>query len=102
MDLDFRTMQPKPFMEIYPVTVPLDCLEHQVMLPKTSTLIIIPGPSETRNYPVLRPSYETSESVDISSFGPTEEVPLGSIVHARSGDKADNSNVGFFVRHPDE
>jgi hypothetical protein len=23
-------------------------------------------------------------------------------VHARSGDKADNSNVGFFVRHDDE
>jgi hypothetical protein len=37
-----------------------------------------------------------------SCFGKTRRAPLGSIVHARSGDKANNSNIGFFVRRAGE
>ena len=44
----------------------------------------------------------TDEPINLLSHGPTTFAPLGSIVHARSGDKANNSNVGFFVRHDDE
>jgi hypothetical protein len=40
--------------------------------------------------------------VSLETFGPTQLAPLGSIVHARSGDKANNSNIGFFVQHDDE
>ena len=35
-------------------------------------------------------------------FGPTVRGPLGWLVHARSGDKGSNCNVGFWVRHNDE
>ncbi|KAL2812780.1 hypothetical protein BDW59DRAFT_176909 [Aspergillus cavernicola] len=65
-------------------------------------VIQAPSPSQTREYPVQRPSYETRSPISLSHFGPTQCAPLGSIVHARSGDKADNSNIGFFVRHKDE
>lgn len=101
MNLDFRTMDPKPFMEIFPVIFPLDRINHRVTLSNGRTIQAAPS-SETRKYPIQRPSYETQSPIALSEFGPTERAPLGSIVHARSGDKADNSNVGFFVRNQDE
>jgi hypothetical protein len=100
MNLDFRTMEPKPFMEIFPATISLSEIEHRALVNKKMTEI--PIVSNTASYPTTRPSYETQKPQALSSFGPTEKAPLGSIVHARSGDKADNSNVGFFVRHEDE
>ena len=38
----------------------------------------------------------------MTDFGPTTRGPLGWIVHARSGDKGSNANVGLWVRHKDE
>ncbi|PVH72280.1 DUF1446-domain-containing protein [Cadophora sp. DSE1049] len=101
MHLDFRTMNPKPFMEIYPALMPIRDIKHQVKL-STGRVLEIPPPQKTAEYPIERPSYETKNPVDLSTFGPTRKAPLGSIVHARSGDKADNTNVGFFVRNDDE
>lgn len=102
MNLDFRTMDPKPFMEIFPATINMRCLNHRTRLLPDGPEIKIAPPSTTLKQPVQRPSYETHHPVPLESFGPTQLAPLGSIVHARSGDKANNSNVGFFVRHNDE
>ena len=102
MNLDFRTMDPKSFMEIFPSTISLSAIEHQVIMPGLSKPIEISPPEKTASYPVIRRSYETTNPNDLSSFVPTKLEPLGSIVHGRSGDKADNSNVGFFVRREDE
>ena len=71
-------------------------------MPSQGDPILIPAPKKTAIYPTIRPSYETADPVELATFGPTRPAPLGSVVHARSGDKADNSNVGFFVRHEDE
>ncbi|KAK1570109.1 uncharacterized protein LY79DRAFT_527406 [Colletotrichum navitas] len=101
MSLDFRTMDPKRFMEIFPALIPQSAIDHRVLL-GTGGSIAIPPPGNTATYKVLRPSADTTDPVDLVSLGPTEFAPLGSIVHARSGDKADNSNVGFFVRNEDE
>ncbi|KIW76631.1 hypothetical protein Z517_09075 [Fonsecaea pedrosoi CBS 271.37] len=101
MNLDFRTMDPKPFMEIFPAVIPLSIIHHQVDL-GNGRLLEIPTTKKTAEYPAVRPSYESADPIDLASLGPTARVPLGSIVHARSGDKADNSNIGFFVRHEDE
>jgi Acyclic terpene utilisation family protein AtuA len=98
MNLDFRTMDPKPFMELFPAIIPQDAIKVQVELGDSGQLIDIPPPQRTAEYPQIRPSYETANPVDLTSFGRTRKVPLGSIVHARSGDKADNSNIGFFSR----
>jgi hypothetical protein len=40
--------------------------------------------------------------VALESFGATVRAPLGTIVHARSGDKGSDCNVGFWVRYSDE
>ena len=101
MGLDFRTMEPKAFMEIFPATIPISALDLKVRLSTGDVLQVAP-PKATGIYPTIRPSYETAEPVDLDMFGATKTAPLGSIVHARSGDKADNSNVGFFVRHQEE
>ncbi len=102
MNLDFRTMTPKPFLELFPALMPLDFLDHQALIGPENKPVLIYPPSRTANYPLLRPSSETANPVDLSSFGPTVFAPLGSIVNARSGDKGDNSNIGFFVRNTDE
>ena len=101
MNLDFRSMDPKPFMEIFPTTMRIDQINHRVVL-DDEPIIQVPPPRTTAEYPRLRPSYETATPVALQSFGLTSKAPLGSIVHARSGDKGNNSNVGFFVRHADE
>lgn len=100
MNLDFRTMDPKQFYEIFPATIPQAAINHEAVV--AGKTIPIAPPKKTQHYPVQRPSAETTNPDDLSTFGPTERKPLGSIVHARSGDKANNSNVGFFVRHADE
>ncbi|KAK3615999.1 hypothetical protein LTR56_026258 [Elasticomyces elasticus] len=100
MNLDFRTMEPKPFMEIFPSLIDASEICHRVAIGSESTDVA--PPPETKVYPNIRPSYETAHPVPLDVFGPTKRAPLGYIVHARSGDKANNSNVGFFVRHPDE
>ncbi|KAJ5273286.1 hypothetical protein N7478_008411 [Penicillium angulare] len=104
MNLDFRTMDPKPFMEIFPVTISMTTLrqETHIMRKAITEKISIGPPALTAEYPIIRGSYETSNPVKLAKFGPTSMAPLGSIVHARSGDKADNSNIGFFVRNKDE
>ncbi|KAI4848261.1 DUF1446-domain-containing protein [Aureobasidium sp. EXF-8845] len=100
MNLDFRTMDPKKFYEIFPATIPQVAINHEALV--AGKRISISPPRKTQHYPIQRPSAETLIPIDLSTFGPTECRPLGSIVHARSGDKANNSNVGFFVRHVDE
>ena len=49
-----------------------------------------------------QPSQAVSDNVNSTDFGPTTTGPLGWIVHARSGDKGSDANVGFWVRHKDE
>lgn len=101
MNLDFRTMAPRPFMEMFPALMPVSLIDHRVQI-STGEVIKVDQPKVTATYPIVRPSGDTAEPVDLLSFGPTEFAPLGSIVHARSGDKGDNSNVGFFVRDASE
>lgn len=87
-------------MEIFPSTILQAAIDHRAVI--GSRVFNVSPPQKTAEYPKLRPSYETATPVDLAAFGPIKVAPLGSIVHARSGDKADNSNVGFFVRHEDE
>lgn len=51
--------------------------------------------------PVHKQTDEDSKE-KMGDYGPTTTGPLGWIVHARSGDKGGNANVGFFVRNQDE
>ncbi|KAL7892227.1 hypothetical protein HDV64DRAFT_273550 [Trichoderma sp. TUCIM 5745] len=77
--------------------MPVSLIDHRVQI-STGEVIKVDQPKVTATYPVVRPSADTAEPADLLSFGSTKLAPLGSIVHVRSGDKGDSSNVGFFVR----
>ncbi|KIW73684.1 hypothetical protein PV04_01782 [Phialophora macrospora] len=100
MSLDFRTMAPKMFMELFPGIISYTSLQHRVVLDGEE--ISIPHHGITEPAPGKRPSKETETPTPLETFGLTRFVPLGSVAHARSGDKGDNCNVGLFVRSAEE
>lgn len=95
MNLDFRTMDPKPFMEIFPAVMPLSSINHHVIV--NDRTISINPPQKTGEYPVQRPSYETDDPVSLETYGPTRRAALGSIVHARSGDKGERERTSVTI-----
>lgn len=99
--LDFRQGIPKPYFEYYVTLLPQSEVQHKVHFNGQDT--IVPPPPTTHVYAERQPSKEApSISVDLDKFGPTVRAPLGTIVHARSGDKGSDCNCGFWVRHADE
>ena len=100
MSLDFRTMTPRMFMELFPGLINYQNLSHRVVLGDAT--IEVKHHGITAPPPGKRPSRETCNPVDFSTFGFTSRVPLGTVAHARSGDKGDNCNVGFYVRSAEE
>ncbi|KAF2679247.1 DUF1446-domain-containing protein [Lentithecium fluviatile CBS 122367] len=100
--LDLRQAFPKEVYEYYVTLLPQSAISHQVHL-SSGEVITIPPPPQTRTYPNRQPTQDmTTNSVPLSAFGATVRAPLGTIVHARSGDKGSDCNVGFWVRHQDE
>jgi hypothetical protein len=100
--LDLRQAFPKEVFEYYVTLLPQASLSHQVHLGSGET-IGIPPPTETKVWDKHQPTQDqTTGPVALSSYGATVKAPLGTIVHARSGDKGSDCNVGFWVRHADE
>lgn len=99
---DSRQSSGKPIFEYWVSILPQDVVRQRVFLEWSGESFDIPTPSKTQPYSKAQKSYDTANSVDLSSFGPTTRGPLGWVVMGRSGDKASDANVGFFVRHDDE
>ncbi|KAH7384184.1 hypothetical protein DE146DRAFT_759975 [Phaeosphaeria sp. MPI-PUGE-AT-0046c] len=109
---DVRQAEGKPYYEYHPSLLPQSAVQQRVHciwdgsaedgFKEGKKIIDMPLAPEFKEYDRQQPSYETTNSVDVSSFGPTARLPLGSIVLGRSGDKCSDANVGFFVRHDDE
>jgi hypothetical protein len=100
--LDLRQAFPKEVFEYYVTLLPQSAIEHKVHL-ATGETIDIPPPSATKTWSKHQPTLDTTATPKpLNSFGPTIPSPLGTIVHARSGDKGSDCNVGFWVRHADE
>ncbi|KAJ2904557.1 hypothetical protein MKZ38_007756 [Zalerion maritima] len=100
---DQRQSQGKPFWEYYVTLLPQSEVQHEVVLPWKGEKLEIPVQNNVRKeYPRDQESYETRDPVALSTFGPTTRGPLGWVVGGRSGDKASDANVGFYVRHHDE
>lgn len=101
--MDSRTCIPTPFMEYWPARVHVKHLPLTVSFVGSDKKIDVPPLSPRETEPVrAQRDYDPAGSFDASLYGPTTPGPLGWIVHARSGDKGGNANVGFFVRHKDE
>jgi hypothetical protein len=100
--LDLRQAFPKEVFEYYVTLLPQSKIQHQVHLTSGEVVEIEP-PLETKVYAQHQPTQDsTSNAVAAESFGATVRAPLGTIVHARSGDKGSDCNVGFWVRYADE
>jgi hypothetical protein len=102
--LDMRQLRPIPFNAFYPAVIEQTELEESINLIDPSTRevrkIVVGPPAKTEPL-APRENYETANPVDLASFGPTVDRPLGDIALARSGDKGANVNIGLFV-HTDE
>lgn len=100
--VDARQGLAKPYYEYFVSIFPQDRMRHICNVPFSNQQIPIPPPSDTVPFVYEQPSFETNAPFDLEVFGPTTRAPLGYVVHARSGDKGSDANVGFFVRHADE
>jgi hypothetical protein len=83
--------------------IPQNVCKHRVhCLFGDGAVIDVPTPNRTEPYQKQQPSYETTNPATLADFGETKQAPLGYVVLGRSGDKASDANVGFFVRREDE
>ncbi|KAJ9646032.1 hypothetical protein H2204_000694 [Knufia peltigerae] len=99
--LDYRMGIPKPYFEYYVTLLDQSKVAHKVHFGGKETLI--PPPTVSKVFPARQPSQAMAGlQIDLSKFGPTERLPLGTIVNARSGDKGADCNCGFWVRNEDE
>ena len=100
--VDSRQALPKPYYEYWVALLPQNAVTHIAHMPFANKSIAIAAPTQTKDFLYEQPSYDTENPVALDSWGPTTLAPLGYVVHARSGDKGSDANVGFFVRNNDE
>ncbi|KAF2181947.1 DUF1446-domain-containing protein [Zopfia rhizophila CBS 207.26] len=99
---DLRQTGSKPYFEYFVTLMPQSACRHRVhCLFGAGKAINVALPPMTKEYDPQR-SYETEHPISLDAFGEAVLAPLGYIVLGRSGDKASDANVGFFVRHDDE
>ena len=98
---DARLSVGRPFFEYWVSLLPQSAVtEHTILW--DGTIIQIPGPTITQEYPLRQRSYETNHPSQQYSTMETVLAPFGRVVLGRSGDKSSDVNVGFFVRQQDE
>ncbi|GME52904.1 hypothetical protein BKCO1_6000222 [Neofusicoccum parvum] len=102
--LDMRMGFPRPIYEYYVTLLPQADVRHRAHLPWTGETVDVPPPPRTKVWEKRQPSQAATSgcTVDPAPLGKTVRGPLGWLVHARSGDKGSDCNVGFWVRHQDE
>ncbi|KAK0205347.1 hypothetical protein DFS33DRAFT_1428570 [Desarmillaria ectypa] len=99
LNMDLRTLTPKPFISYFPALVPQSMLNIKAHIDDK----VISVESMTSTVPFAsQDSYGPRTVTDLSTFGPTTKTHLGKVVLARSGDKGGNANVGLWVRNDDE
>ncbi|KAK5062656.1 hypothetical protein LTR84_004729 [Exophiala bonariae] len=99
---DARQATPKPYYEYWVALFPQKDAKHVCHVPFKGISIPIEPPVDTVEFLHSQASYNTADAIDFASFGKTTRTALGAVVHARSGDKGSDCNVGFFVRNADE
>ncbi|KAJ7140973.1 hypothetical protein C8R44DRAFT_239640 [Mycena epipterygia] len=100
-DLDMRQGVPRPVLEYFVTKMEQRDVRHRVHM-ADGEVAEVPPPSVTRIFPTQQPSTPRFSGAGRDNFGETVRAPLGLVVHARSGDKGSDSNVGFFARDAEE
>lgn len=94
---DLRQSTAKPYFEYFVTLIPQSACKHRVhLLFGDQSTIDVPLPPNMVEYG-SQESYDTKNPVPLDSFGETVEAPLGYVALGRSGDKASDANVGFYV-----
>jgi hypothetical protein len=98
--LGYRNTRAAPLLEYWPAVVPVSELEHTVVH-ADGTRQAARAPGAFASGPISSREAGVSDTVYGSGWleatVDTETVPLGRVVHARSGDKGGNSNVGIWA-----
>ncbi|MFB9566040.1 acyclic terpene utilization AtuA family protein [Saccharopolyspora hordei] len=89
-----QSSSPKPRIDYWPSLLAIDAVPHEVVLDDGTRIAVDPPPATEQ------PSQPTHPEPAPVALGETRRVPLGRLVHARSGDKGGNSNVGLWVADP--
>jgi hypothetical protein len=80
----------------WPALVSSDKIDERVIIGDEE--IAVPPPSQPEWFEAVT---EFSPGPHDVPGGPTRDVPLGTILGARSGDKGGNANVGFWAKSPE-
>lgn len=103
--LDWRLLEPKPYIAYCPCLMPQNQLQEQVYVLGAENGVTATEntgtPSLFEEMPI-RLDQETKSPIDLPTCGTTSQARIGDIVLARSGDKGANINIGLFVRKSDE
>lgn len=89
------SMSGQPRIDYWPGLVCQADVHHQVHLPDGRVVDVAPPPDTA---PFEGQPQTTGSTADPASFGPTETVPFGQVVYARTGDKGANANLGVWAR----
>lgn len=101
LGMDWRTMEPKPYVRYFPSLVPSVGVPLKAHLINGDTIdVAAKRKEECASTVPSQPNCDPVSPVALTSFGLTQRLPLGSLVFARSGDKGGNANIGFWVRSP--
>jgi hypothetical protein len=100
--VDARQAMPKPYYEYWVALLPQSAIKHTCHIPSKGLVLPIEAPTDTEDFLYRQASYEPTNPVEIDIFGPATVAPLGYVVHARSGDKGSDCNVGFYTRSAEE
>jgi hypothetical protein len=87
-----RVTAPLQRIDYWPALLPVEHVEHRVLLDDGSVVDIAP-PALTE--PAGQPAHPEPEPVEPT--GTEVRRPLGDVAYARSGDKGGNSNVGIWA-----
>jgi hypothetical protein len=91
--LDALPGDPKPVVSFWPCLVPVEAVPTWVHLGDRRWAATEPTTREAQPTEPRTPANATAPTR-------TRPMPLGRFLHARSGDKAGNANVGFWARDP--
>ena len=92
-----------PYGVYRPAYVDRDVVEHTVHLPDGTTEVIPDPPVAEQPAVETKTDKTVAPQIDgLRDDAITREVPLGTFVHARSGDKGGDANVGLWVRAGDQ
>jgi hypothetical protein len=86
-----------PLIRLYTFFIEKTAIERPRVLLDHETIVVDIPPGEALNEISTKPVWPAAAEM---LEGPTVEIPLIRLAHARSGDKGDSSNIAIFARDP--